>query len=133
MTAASFTATLPFPPSTNTYWRHLTKGPLAGRTLISEAGRNYRQALVSQAFADRWPKFGDGARLAVLIVASMPDKRRRDLDNVLKATLDSITHAGLWGDDSQIDELCIVRDSVNRGQLRIEVRELAQAQMEIAA
>jgi len=36
-----------------------------------------------------------------------PDARRRDLDNVLKCTLDSLVHAGLMDDDSQIKEISI--------------------------
>ena len=34
-----------------------------------------------------------------------PDSRRRDLDNVLKCTLDALVHAGLMEDDSQIKHL----------------------------
>lgn len=33
---------LSWPPSVNKYWRHPTKGKLAGRHLISEEGRRYR-------------------------------------------------------------------------------------------
>ena len=40
----------------------------------------------------RWP----------CIEAWMPDKRVRDLDNLLKAPLDALTRAGFWVDDSQI-------------------------------
>lgn len=36
--------TLPFPPSVNTYWRHPNKGPFAGKSLISVAGRKFRSA-----------------------------------------------------------------------------------------
>jgi len=35
----------------------------------------------------------------------MPDRRRRDLDNLLKSLLDAITHAGIWDDDSQVKHL----------------------------
>jgi len=34
-----------------------------------------------------------------------PDRRRRDLDNLLKSVLDALEHAGLYADDSQIDLL----------------------------
>lgn len=37
--------TLPFPPSVNKYYRHINKGQLAGRTLISEEGRAFRSAV----------------------------------------------------------------------------------------
>lgn len=58
---------LPFPPSANTYWRHPTRGPLAGRHLISEAGRNFRIAamLACRAQLDAEEKFGIEDRLHV--------------------------------------------------------------------
>lgn len=48
-------------------------------------------------------------RLAVVIHAVPPDKRIRDLDNLLKAPLDAITHARAWPDDGLIDRLEIIR------------------------
>ena len=34
-----------------------------------------------------------------------PDRRRRDIDNPLKCLLDSMTHAGVYEDDSQIKDI----------------------------
>ena len=113
--------TLPFPPSVNHYWRHPSTGKLAGRTLISEAGRRYREAVRALAVAEAWGKVPEGARLSVQIDAWMPDRRRRDLDNVLKAALDSITHAGVWDDDSQIDHISIRRVPTVGGMLKIRI------------
>lgn len=104
---------LPFPPSVNQYYRSPNKGPLAGRTLISEKGRAYRDAVRILASAGK-PIAG---RVAVVIEAFMPDNRRRDLDNLTKALLDSLTHAGVWLDDSQIDDLRIIRRGVLKGGL----------------
>ncbi|PZY00454.1 hypothetical protein DIV31_27385 [Escherichia coli] len=54
-----------------------------------------------------------------------PDKRRRDLDNILKAPLDVLTHAGLLIDDEQFDEINIVRGQlVPGGRLGIKITEL---------
>lgn len=39
---------------------------------------------------------------SVLVVAYPPNNRRRDIDNLLKVALDSITYAGIWEDDSQV-------------------------------
>lgn len=113
---------LPWPPSVNHYWRHPTKGALAGRTLISEKGREFREAVLKTAQAERWPYFGPDQRLAVRILAYMPDKRRRDLDNLLKSALDALTHAGVWVDDSQIDSLLIERAPTLGGVLMVEVQ-----------
>ena len=41
-----------------------------------------------------------------------PDKRKRDVDNVLKPLLDALEHAGVYENDSQIDKLCITRMEV---------------------
>ena len=101
--------TLPWPPSSNTYWRSLSKGPLAGRVLISEKGRAYRIAAGVAMFDQLrgYPKLS--GRLAVTLAVNPPDRRRRDLDNMPKALLDALTHAQVILDDSQIDDLHIVR------------------------
>ena len=107
---------LPFPPSTNHYWRHVGR-----RVLISREGRQYRQTVAELAAAENWPKFG-AQRISVQIEAWMPDKRRRDLDNLLKSLLDSLTHAGVWDDDSQIDGIAIWRAPMIGGMVKVEVR-----------
>ena len=110
---------LPWPPSMNHYWRNVS-----GRTLISKEGRLYRERIQAQAIAEGWSLWlGRSERLAVRINAIPPDKRRRDLDNMLKPMLDALTHAGLWDDDSQIDDLHICRHPPRAGGLMIvEVR-----------
>lgn len=114
--AGSGMMTLPWPPTVNTYWRSV-----GGRVLISKNGREYRQAVAEMAAAEGWPKFG-AQRVSVHIEAWMPDKRRRDLDNLLKSLLDSLTHAGVWDDDSQIDWLAIWRAPRIGGMCKVEVR-----------
>ncbi len=103
--------TLPWPPSVNSYWRHPSRGPLAGRHLISEAGRLYRTSV--WALAPRRAVLT--GRLSVVIEAYPPDRRARDIDNLPKAPLDALTHAGVWTDDSQIDKLTIERCAVVKG------------------
>ncbi|EQB2004311.1 RusA family crossover junction endodeoxyribonuclease, partial [Escherichia coli] len=61
----------------------------------------------------------------IKVIAELPDKRRRDLDNILKAPLDALTHAGLLIDDEQFDEINIVRGlPVPGGRLGIKITEL---------
>ena len=50
-----------------------------------------------------------------------PNIIARDLGNVEKALCDALTHAGLWHDDSQIDDLRIIRAPVVAGG-RVTVR-----------
>lgn len=92
---------LPYPPSANGYWRSFR-----GRQIISERGREYRKQglamIAEQGIADLME-----CALSVAIELYPPDKRRRDIDNGMKALLDLITHAGVWVDDSQIKRLAI--------------------------
>jgi len=60
-------------------------------------------------------------RLSVFIEAFPPDKRKRDLDNVLKSLLDALQHAGVYADDCQIDRLSIIRKSPLNGIVKIEI------------
>jgi crossover junction endodeoxyribonuclease RusA len=110
------TLTLPFPPSVNTYWRMVR-----GRMLISKAGREYRQAVQDTALVSRWDGWGP-AKVAVEIIAWLPDNRRRDADNLFKAPLDALAHAGLYDDDSQIIRLSIQKAGVDRANPRLEIQ-----------
>ncbi|OPZ07268.1 MAG: Crossover junction endodeoxyribonuclease RusA [Alphaproteobacteria bacterium ADurb.BinA280] len=117
---------LPWPPSVNHYWRHLSRGKLAGRTLISEQGREYRDevahAVLSQIGNRTLPLNG---RLKVWIRAYPPDRRRRDIDNLPKAIFDSLTHARVWPDDSNIDWMLIERCEVcSGGRISIAISKI---------
>ena len=123
---------LPWPPSVNAYWRSPNKGPLAGRTLISEKGRAYRTNVLAAVSNHCFLTHQEArplipcARLAVALYAYPPDRRRRDIDNLPKAALDALTHAGVWADDEQIDFLSIQRCDVLRpiGWLRVVITEI---------
>lgn len=117
---------LPWPPSLNSYYRSLRSGPLAGRVLISEDGRRYckdARENIREQIGDQ--RITDG-RLSVVIVAKPPDRRARDLDNLLKSLLDAIHHAGVIRDDSDIDSLHIIRGDVFPGGIvKITVGQVA--------
>ena len=98
---------LPWPPSLNRYYR-----TFKGRVLISKIGRDYRKSVITSVGSSGMNLDG---RLLVKICAYMPDNRRRDLDNLTKCLLDSMTYAKIWLDDSQIDNLQIIRKPVERG------------------
>jgi crossover junction endodeoxyribonuclease RusA len=95
---------LPWPPSANAYWRHPTTGKLAGRHLISEEGREYRR-IVHDIVMLKSLSAGLSDLVAVEVLCYPPDRRRRDLGNLEKALFDSLTHAGVWEDDSQVDDM----------------------------
>jgi crossover junction endodeoxyribonuclease RusA len=106
---------IPFPPSVNRIWRNV-----AGRTLLSADGRAYRSRVAVEFMRPSVIRFGS-APVSVSIAAWMPDARRRDLDNLLKAALDALTHAGCWDDDSQIAEINIRRAGISRENPRLSV------------
>lgn len=106
---------LPWAPSVNRYWRHPSTGKLAGRHLISEEGRKYRKAVAVAVRAQFGIYQPIRRRLSVQITAFPPDHRRRRMNDMAKAVLDSIIHAGVILGDLQIDRLVIERLAVIRG------------------
>jgi crossover junction endodeoxyribonuclease RusA len=119
MAAASHTLVLPYPPSVNHYWR-----TFRGRMLISEKGRSYRQAVNTVCSLYRKNVATLRGRLEVTIWVRAPDRRRRDLDNVPKAVLDALQHAGVYADDGQIDRLVVEREGpTHDGSLLVEILE----------
>lgn len=99
---------LPFPPSVNTYWRAPNSGPLNGRHLISQKGREFQSAACAAIIEQlrKLPKPSSEAA-AVEITLYPPDQRRRDIDNYNKALFDALTHAGVWEDDSQVKRMLV--------------------------
>lgn len=109
---------LPYPPTVNTYWRKFNN-----RMVISPKGRQYRKD-VMQILEGCETLHG---RLSVTIIATMPDRRKRDLDNILKSLLDAMDHAGVFDDDEQIDELHVLRAGVEKpGNVAISLVELGK-------
>jgi len=99
---------LPWPPSVNHYW-----GQFGKRRFIAKKGVDFRAAVL-QACQEQAVQPLEG-RLAVHVTLFPPDKRKRDIDNILKSLLDACEHAGCYASDSQIDELHIVRQGNRQG------------------
>lgn len=106
MTQDSLNLTIPFPPSVNTYWgfrgsrRFLTARATAFKTQVNtEFSRSGHEGFANQ-------------RLKVTIELYPPDRRIRDIDNVVKSTLDALCQSGVFVDDGQIDVLHVERKEV---------------------
>ena len=113
------TLTLPYPPSVNTLY-----ATVHGRRVLSKAGREYHKAVAESVAKQGIASFGD-ARVGYSVTAFMPDKRRRDLSNLCKILEDSLTYAGVWDDDSQVDRFTWERGHVTTGgSLFIEIEKL---------
>lgn len=106
---------LPWPPTVNHYWVRTGK-----RCFVGSKGIAFRKEVIN-ACNETGLKFSPTSRLCVDIQAFPPDKRRRDLDNLLKATLDSLQHAGVYKDDNQIDRIIINRKHDILNQLLVEI------------
>lgn len=102
---------LPFPPSMNTYWRHFR-----GRMVLSKAGRQFKIAVQDYIIDNNIPKFGD-KKLKVTMILRPRDKRKVDIDNRIKAVLDSLEDAGVFDDDFQVDHLEMIRGEAIKGGL----------------
>jgi crossover junction endodeoxyribonuclease RusA len=124
------TIRLPYPPSVNQIWRSVRIGKF-NRVLLSKAGRQYRADVKSAVQKQVGKLRPTNARLKVCILACMPDKRRRDLSNILKAIEDALTAAGVWNDDEQIDMLSVVRGPVNPryGYVDVSIERLSDEPM----
>lgn len=113
--------TLPWPPGNN----HLFS-VFRGRKIKSKKGREYTAAVLQQ-ITEANQQYQLAGRLKVKILAYPPTRARRDLDNLFKAPLDSLTHAGVIADDSLIDDVRMVRcEVVKGGRLEVVITELEQ-------
>lgn len=103
------TLVLPYPPSTNNAY-----AVLRGRKVKTRAAREYQanvQAACLVQFASQRAGWTGDTRLKVEVIVHPPDRRRRDLANTEKLAVDAVFD-WLGLDDSQIDELRLVRDEV---------------------
>ena len=103
--------TLPFPPSVNGYWRATDTG-----MKISERGRLFRSNAIAAIYEQlrRRPK-PIMTEVEVHVVLFPPTRAKRDLDNFQKALFDCMTHAAVWGDDSQIKKMVVEWGPVTKG------------------
>lgn len=100
--------TLPYPPSVNTYW-----GFHGHRRFLTPKAVEFKRA-VAHWVSLSGAKFG-AAKITVTIITHAPDRRARDIDNIVKPTLDALVQAGLFDDDSQVDHLVVKRGEVVKG------------------
>lgn len=112
---ARLTLVLPWPPTGN----HATQHTRAGRHYLTSEYKAYRLEVLARVLEARTrPLHG---RLAISLHAWPPDARKRDLDNVWKTTADAMQHAGVYADDSQIDDMRVLRMPVDREHPRVNV------------
>lgn len=120
-----FEIDLPFPPSVNHMYRH----GYSGKRLLTKEAKTFREKVIVLVL-NKWnrekaplPIVGD---IAVYIMARFPHgDRKRDIDNLLKATLDALQAAKVFCDDSQVAKMTIERgEKINDGSMMVQVRRL---------
>jgi len=109
---------LPWPPTSNTYWRRN-----GGRYFISKRGIEYREHVYKSCRIYKG-LFDSSDKITVDIKAFPPDKRKRDLDNLFKSLLDSFQYCGIYKDDCQIDKLSIERMYDNIGKIIVKIETI---------
>lgn len=114
------TLELPYPPSVNHYWRY------AGRHLyLSREGRNFRERVTQIVLGQEIQCIARDRHLFLSVTIHPPDRRRRDIDNILKGLLDAMQHARLYEDDSQIKKLLAeMREPVAGGKILATIEEM---------
>ncbi len=114
----SVSVQMPWPPSANRYWRKYR-----GRMVVSEEARKYKDEITILALT--WQIKTFTTRLSLKIFAYPPDRRVRDIDNILKIAIDSLQYAGIYENDAQIDRIYIERGLPQPpGYMDIEIEEL---------
>ena len=107
-----------YPPSINHYYVRTKKGMAVGKP-----GKLYRHAAIIKLHPFK-NHFSKDKRVAIVINVYPPDRRKRDLDNILKCCLDSLQHAGIFEDDNQIDLLTVIRrDPIKGGGISVRLTE----------
>ncbi|MBR2586305.1 MAG: RusA family crossover junction endodeoxyribonuclease [Thermoguttaceae bacterium] len=110
---------LPWPPTANLIWR--TTGRV---TYLSKPYKAFLKSAVAAILAQkRWGMIT--SPVIVDITLHPPRNMRFDVDNRIKPTLDVLTKAGVWQDDSQVVELSVRRANTVRGGLaKVKVKTL---------
>lgn len=119
--------TLPYPPSVNHYKK-------LGRLARTKTGKIYQPRVDTQQTKNFYWHVGmivgqegvksfGGAMIEMRVWVYPPDKRKRDLDGILKVLLDSLERAQVYDDDYQVQRLMVIRcPAVKNGQVLVKIR-----------
>lgn len=114
--------TLPYGPTVNHYWGQGRNG----RRFLTTKAKYFRHAVweevvrVCPDVLNGGPILVGSLRFTLLVYP--PDRRKRDLDNLIKPIWDALEHAGVFENDCQIKEMnCEMREYSENELARMEV------------
>lgn len=118
---AGVTLELPWPPTANLIWRHVR-----GATYSSAKYQQFTAMvflLVRQQLPRRFVRYCWPIRVEIDLYP--PTRQKSDIDNRIKPTLDALTRAGVWEDDSLVAELRVRRMKVvKNGKAVVRIEEV---------
>lgn len=116
--------TLSYPPSINHYYAVVN-----GRKILSAKGREYKEIAYYEIKKQKPFNFlNEDVKLKISVFP--PDKRKRDLDNILKPVFDAFVCAKVINDDSQIKKLEVQFISVVKsGKLEVIIDYFCDSQL----
>ena len=82
--------------------------------VLSKVGRDFKRSVQDYVITQQIPKFGD-AKVKISLVLNPRDRRKIDIDNRIKAVLDSLEDAGVINNDFQVDYLEVIRGEPEKG------------------
>ena len=82
-----------------------------GRRFPNKKAIDYKVKVQDYVIENNVPKLGE-AKLELTLWVYPPDKRKRDISNIIKIVEDSLQDAGVYDNDFQIDVLMIQRGKI---------------------
>lgn len=120
-----FNGDLPYPPSVNHYWVAGRKKLPNGRTIPTRYKSKAACAFIGAVKLIVGKRLTSLNRCGIEILVYPPDKRCRDIDNIVKGIFDSLITSGLMQDDEQIDDMRVIRcNTIKGGKVRVKLYEL---------
>jgi len=98
---------IPYPPALNSLYRAGN-----GKYWMTQKGKDYKTEIAIILRAQKLPYYTKDQRLSMTLLVTPPDRRKRDIDGILKLLCDSLQrklpfNPGLYEDDFQIRRLLV--------------------------
>jgi len=129
---------LPYPPSVNHYWgtkvvtSKLTKKAKGRKRLIvlrflTKRAKQFRNDVALHAIEQLGKPPELRGRIAVIVEQFHGPGKVQDIDNCLKGLFDALEHCKVYRNDSQIDELLVVKKRRSAvGRVEVTIRPLGE-------